>query len=481
MWLKTLLVVSQMPDHADITIQNWKNVLAKPGARVHMVGIGGVGMAGLALLIKSQGHHVTGCDAYEGALLPWLASEGIACSVGHHASHITAQQPHLVVRSPAVALAEDELQTATRLGVPVVDRGEVLPYLLNSYRLAAVAGTHGKTTTASMLAWIMKRSGLTISYVIGGVCPNLGAVADVHSDGIMVVEADESDGTLQHYTPDIGIITSMDLDHVDYFRDVDGQNEVFRRFVTQARRIIVPSSDEAAMTIVRDHPAARSFGLTPEADVSASDVQLNSHDACFRLRSREHGEHAMQLGVPGLHNVLNALAAATAALAWGVSMPAIAQALREFRLPRRRFEVIFEDNRYRVISDYAHHPVEITALLKQAHLLKPQRMIAVFQPHRYSRTAAFKKEFARSLAMLDYLVLTPVYAASEHPVDGGSSSDLYDECQALGLRKVELADSLSAAWEKLHGEMMPGDLILIIGAGDVERIGAWAAEQLAAG
>lgn len=451
-----------------------------PSRPVHMAGIGGVGMAGLALLLKADGRSVTGCDAVAGSLFPWLREQGIACSTGHDPAHLDAA-PAWMIRSPAVALDEPELVRARAMGIPVYERGRVLPELLHRYRAAAVAGTHGKTTTASMLAWILTSCGVRTSYCIGGVCPNLGAVAHVEPDGAMVVEADESDGTLQYYAPGVAVITNMDLDHVDYFRDESAQRDVYARFAAQARMVVYPHDDPASGNVIATASQKRSFGFPAGADVRADAWVLAADRTSFEWISEGQRMARIDLGVSGRHNILNALAAIAAALEWGLDPGAIAAALASFRLPKRRFEQVV-DGPVKVFSDYAHHPAEIDALIRQARLLAPGRVIGVFQPHRYSRTRAFKKEFAASLSALDDLVLAPVYAASEKPLEGGTSADLLSAFRAAHARPVRLASSLDDAWLQLRAMARDGDVVLIIGAGDVEQLGtraarAWAAEK----
>lgn len=449
---------------------------ALPAGPVHFAGIGGVGMAGLALLLSRRGWTVTGCDAYEGPLLSWLRASGIPASVGHHPDHL-APDIAWIVRSPAVSMEDAELAEARRRHLPVFARGVVLPEVLKQYRAAAVAGTHGKTTTSSMLAWILVSAGRQPAYCIGGVCPNLGAVAHAGRDGFAVAEADESDGTLQFYRPEIGIITNMDLDHVDYFKTEAMQHQVYQQFAAQSGTVMYAAADETASRLLRDHPRRVTFGLESGADVAARDVVLTPASTSFDLMVRGAPAGRIELQIPGEHNVLNALAASAAAIEWGVDAASIRQALAVFQLPKRRFELVAQGAGIRVISDYAHHPAEIEALMKQARLARPARIIGVFQPHRYSRTLAFKKAFAKILSSLDYLVLAPVYAASEPVVPGGLSDDLFKEFPRDQHGRVELAESLEDAWSRLRERSQSGDLVLIIGAGDVENIGAWAAAE----
>ncbi len=449
----------------------------EPDARIHLLGIGGVGMAGLALLIKSLGWRVDGCDAYSGSLLPWLEGQGIRAVVGHCPEHLVPR-PAALVRSPAVSWEEPELKEARRAGIPVIDRGRLLPALLRNRRTVAVAGTHGKTTTASMIAWCLAATGRPVSYCIGGVCPGLDAVARVEPEGWTVVEADESDGTLRFYHPEVAVITMMDLDHVDYYRDESAMAAMYRTFAEQSRQVVLPSAgggwrrDGLSGSMV-------TFGWEATDGARATDVRLEATRTTFTAAVGGFPPVTVQLSVPGRHNVLNALAAMAALQRCGMDPVVAAGALASFRLPRRRFETVVKTAGIQVISDYAHHPVEIAALIDQARLLAPRRMLAVFQPHRYSRTRAFAASFVEVLSRLDLVVIAPVYSASEPFVEGGTSADLLQEAMRRGLTQIHVADSLASAWSQLREAMKPGDVVLIIGAGDVERIGPWAARDVA--
>ncbi len=431
-------------------------------------------MAGLALLIKSLGWQVDGCDASTGPLLSWLNAQGIATKVGHAPAHLN-ERPVAIVRSPAVAWTDPELVAALEQQIPVIDRGRLLPALLGARSTVAVAGTHGKTTTASMIAWCLARAGHPVSYCIGGVCPGLDAVARIEPEGWVVVEADESDGTLRHYHPKVGVVTALDLDHVDYYADESALHSVYHTFVRQSDLAIVPagSCGESGW------PGTRviTFGEAT-ASVQAAHCRLDAGGSDLEVAIEGGAIIPVRLGVPGRHNILNALAAWAALRACGLPAQDIAAGLSTFRLPRRRFETVIDAAGIRIISDYAHHPVEIKALIDQAKLLAPRRLIAVFQPHRYSRTRAFSSAFINVLAELDLVVLAPVYSASEPFIEGGTSADVHAEAVRRGCTRIHLADSLDEAWIRLRRAMQPGDLVLIIGAGDVDRIGPWAANHV---
>ena len=446
-----------------------------PGDRVHMLGIGGVGMAGLALLLKEKGWDVSGCDAYPGPLLAWLNDLGIPAVVGHDPNHL-ATQPTLLVRSPAVAWNEPELQAACAAGIPVIDRGRLLPELLKSRPTIAVAGTHGKTTTASMIAWCLAAAGRPHSYCIGGVCPGLGSVARVDTEGWTVVEADESDGTLRYYAPEVAVITSMDLDHVDYFHEPSRLTDVFGAFADNAPSLIVPEHESAAF---QAHTGGVvSFGFGEDATWRAVDVVMTATGSQFNVMVAGVHKATVGLSVPGRHNIANALAAMAAGQQAGLTMAEMVAALAAFQLPKRRFELVASGQGIRVISDYAHHPVEISALIEQARLSNPKRIVAVFQPHRYSRTKAFLESFTEVLSTLDEVILAPVYAASEPFIEGGTSDTLFEACRRRGLNKTHNSISVSHAFELLRAVWREGDLVLIIGGGDVDQIGGWAADVL---
>jgi len=338
----------------------------------------------------------------------------------------------------------------------------------------AVAGAHGKTTTATMLAQILVAAGCAPSFCIGGESDALGGPADGAGREWMVVEADESDGTLAAYAPTIAIVHNIDHDHLEHFATFDELRDVFRAFVAQTRgHVLYHADDPAAAEVAAARPNACAYGFGP--------------DARFRARRRSDGDGhrleialdgrpllAARLPVPGRHNAANALAAAAAAHLAGVAPETTAAALEKFQPARRRLEPV-RRGAIRIWSDYAHHPAEIRALVSTLREAEPGRLFAVFQPHRYSRTRALADRFPAAFAGLDHLWLTPVYAASETPLPGGDSAALYDRIRRAGAPPVTLCDSLIQAWEEIRGILRPGDRLLIVGAGDIEKIAAWAA------
>jgi len=449
------------------------------------MGVCGVGMAGLAYLFKARGWTVDGCDAARGGLARWLEFRGIRVRQGHDPQHLRAR-PDLVVRTAAVRPDAPEIRAAVRAGIPVRPRGEVLPLLLDGRLGVAVGGTHGKTTTTSLVTRLLLTAGLDPSWCIGGENPDIGGVAGSGAGGVLVVEADESDGTLARYRPAIAVITNVDFDHMEHFESVEAFEAVFRRFVANTyRRVIYCRDDARATAIAAASPLAFGYGLGPEADLRAVRVTLTAAGSRFDvvLRGRRLGRVAVPL--TGEHNVCNALAAMAVALELGVGFKTVSGAFRRVSLPKRRFELVAHSRALRVISDYAHHPAELAALVAAARRLPARRLRAVFQPHRYTRTLALGGQFPAAFEGVDEVVLLPVYAASEDPLTGGTTWDLYTHFRRwegaagaeAGRPRVYAAASLEQAWEWLRLDLRRGDVLLVVGAGSVERIAGWARDE----
>jgi len=468
------------PDRDDSVLCS---ILNRRKGHVHLVGICGIGMAGLANLLRARGFRVSGCDPACNRMSGWLAKRGIRVQTGHDAGHLDAGVTW-VVRSSAVSPRTGELRRARAHGIPVFRRGAVLAALLTGRDGVAVAGTHGKTTTATFLAQILMRAGRDPSWCIGGESDRLGGVSAAGKGRAMVVEADESDGTLGLYRPVRSVITNVEFDHAEHFADAPSLEACFRRLIRHtAGRVFYCADDERAAALGRDVAESVGYGFSARADVRAVRVRESAAATRFDIVWRGGTLRGLRLGVPGRQNVLNALAAAAVGLEMGLPAAEIRAALPGLSLPRRRFECVTRRGGIRVISDYAHHPTEIAALIRTARRARRAgRLLGVFQPHRYSRTRALGPDFPSAFAGLDRLVLVPVYAASEKPRPGGTVWDLYEHFAgrpAGGRAKpvVTVAVSLEQAWGYLRGERQRGDSLLVIGAGDVEKIAQWAAEQ----
>jgi UDP-N-acetylmuramate--L-alanine ligase/UDP-N-acetylenolpyruvoylglucosamine reductase len=372
-----------------------------------------------------------------------------------------------------------EIKAADAAGIPVFKRGEVLPLLIEGSLSVTVAGTHGKTTTTSFITQVLRSAGRDPSFCIGGEVDPLGGVAGTGQGGITVVEADESDGTLSFYTPEIAVITNIDFDHMEHFASVEAFEDCFRTHIAGTRRRLIYCSDDPRATrLCKDHPKAQSYGLAPEAEFRAVSLHEHATGTEFILMHRQERVGRLTVPAPGRHNVLNALACTVVGLELGLTMEDLQKGLAQVSLPRRRFDRLLDRDDLVVVSDYAHHPAEVTALVRAAEHLHRPRILAVFQPHRYSRTQALGPDFPAAFKGLHELVLLPVYAASEQPIPGGSIWDLYRHCRREAGLNVTVAGSLQQAWDYYRGQLRLGDLLLVIGAGDVERIGAWARTDL---
>ena len=409
-----------------------ENLLSK-SRRIHMIGIGGIGMAGLALLLKERGHCVTGCDEQENRQTAWLREKGIPVFIGHDSAHLS--DVDWIIRTTAVPDDHPEVASAK---VPVSRRGEVLPALLRDRFTIAVSGTHGKTTTTSMIAQI-----LGCGYCIGGEVPGFDGVA---KDGkIMVVEADESDGTIVNYHPDIAVITNIEYDHMEHHASVEAFEACFKTFISNTKKnVVYCAEDPAAARLCAGSPKAVPYGFAP-----------------------------LKVALPGRHNQLNACAALEVCRQWKTETE-IFRALEKIKPVRRRFEKVFEGE-YTIISDYAHHPTEIRTLVQTAlETLKPKRLLGVFQPHRYTRTKALMADFPPAFQGLEKLWLLPVYAASEKPLPGGTTEDLMNRFPADFKNRVKFSPSLEKTWQDIQQELRAGDVLLIVGAGDIEQLAEWA-------
>jgi len=447
-------------------------------APVHFIGIGGIGMAALAYQLHRRGLKVTGCDAAAGRTTEWLAGQGIPVAIGHAPEHL-ADGAAWCVRTAAVSADHPECRAARRRGIPVYERGLVLPVLLRGQMAIAVSGTHGKTTTTAMIAHILEQAGRDPSACVGGELDETGRMARAGAAGLIVVEADESDGTAAFYESDLAVITNIEPDHMEHFGSERGLLKCFDAFARNARRRVIYCADDLRADLVcGEMERGHSYGLPDDAAVQAARIDAQPQAVGFDVVFERIPLGRIELPAPGLHNVRNALGATAAALELDVPFATVRAALASFRPVRRRFEIVADAGGIMVISDYAHHPTEIRALVRTAVGCGRRRVLAVFQPHRYTRTLALGAEFPPAFAGVAEVVLAPVYAASEAPLPGGTAADLLAHFRTYGRVPARLADSLEAAWRDLRERLRPGDMLLVVGAGSVERIAGWAREEL---
>lgn len=451
------------------------NTVGDNTGHVHFVGICGVGMAGLAYLLSRRGWRVSGCDASLNHLSAWLRGVDVQVEQGHSIEHIDASVTCVVV-TPAVNPQEPELRAAKERGIAVVRRGEVLAEIMSSGQTVAVCGTHGKTTTSCFTTRLLQACGLNPAWCIGGSTRTLGSVAGVGDGQVLVAESDESDGTLAFYHPAVSVLMNLDVDHLEHFAGEEDLVNCFRRVIAQARVGVAVCADHArAWSVARE--AARvpliSFGFSEQADLRAVHAELTQNGSSFDVMLSGRLLGRITLPVSGQHNIINALGAFAAALHVGVAPELIMEQLPVVcsELPGRRFERISDTDGVQFVADYAHHPQELRAAIEMARLQQPKRLIVVFQPHRYTRTLALGPEFPAAFTNADDIVLLPVYAASEAPLLGGSSCDLYAHFRRqLPCKSVKLARSIEEVWTHLKRTVQPGDFVLIAGAGDVIQL-----------
>lgn len=451
--------------------------------RVHMVGIGGAGMSGIARILLDRGAQVSGSDAKESRGVLALRARGAAISIGHDAASLDllAGGPTTVVTThAAIPKTNPELVEAQRRGIPVVLRPEVLAKLMNGYRTLMVTGTHGKTSTTSMLIVALQHCGLDPSFAVGGELGEAGTNAHHGSGEYFVAEADESDGSLLEYTPDVAVVTNIDVDHLDYFGSVEAYTAVFDEF---AGRV----SPDGALVVCVDDPGAEALaeragerGIqvlrygsksdgTQLAGVLTSWTQQGTGAVAHVQLAGEAFPRTMRLSVPGHHQALNALGALLAAVYAGAPVESVLHGLAGFEGVRRRFELVGVADSVRVYDDYAHHPTELHATLAAVRGVVENngRAIAVFQPHLYSRTEAFAVEFGRALDGADLAVVLDVYGAREQPLAGVSGATVVEHVSV----PVHYVPDFSAVADQVAALARPGDVVITMGAGDVTMLG----------
>lgn len=461
------------------TRQQLIDFLGAEPRQVHFVGIGGCGMSGLARLLLQQGHEVTGSDLATNRETTELKKLGAKISVGHAGRNVH-QDTELLVYTSAVNGQNEELLAAKELGIPAVRRGMLLTALMTHRLNIAVAGTHGKTTTTSMIAHVLMRSDSAPSFCVGAHVPVLGTNAQLGAGKYFVAEADESDGTLIGFTPQLSVCLNIEAEHMEHHRSMEGLLANFETFFRSTLNTVFYCADCGnCAALVQHSRAAISFGLSERADYRALDIRPTSRGSQFTVVCRGQRLGVIELVIPGKQNVVNALAAIAVADQVGMPFEKVAEALGRFTGAKRRFERRFDGDGIVVVDDYAHHPTEIQATLAAAKTLGYQRVVAVFQPHRYTRTQALQADFGRAFKGADRLFLTDVYAASESPIAGVSGQTIYDAVVANGQADVVYEPDASRLAPRLFAEVRAGDLVLVMGAGDIYKVAQALAEKLA--
>ncbi|MFH1066730.1 MAG: UDP-N-acetylmuramate--L-alanine ligase [bacterium] len=458
-----------------LDVQSARTILEKGSCRCHLIGVAGSGMRGLAFLLMARGHQVSGSDLKKDAPLARCLS---AFHQTHEARHVEGAD--LVVFSSAVSEDNAERKAAFEKGIPQARRAEVLAAVCAGKKLLLVAGTHGKSTSAAMLAHILQTAGRAPSYYIGAEAPILGSCAAWSKDGEeMVLEADESDGSLSAFSPDSVLLLNVEPEHMDHFCHVDDLKKTFADLANRAASRLVFCQDNP---LAREVAAKRKSGLTAfsygfdeKAEYRIEKMQLKEKESFFDIMRQGKKLAEIHLHVPGRHNVSNAAGVFALGDQLGAPVEKIREALESFRAVKRRFDTLFDNGDYIVVDDYAHHPTEIQATLAAAKGLGKKRVIAVFQPHRYSRTLRLKKEFADAFNDADQVLLTEIYAASEKPIEGVSGESLAREIKK---QPCSFHPSLGDLRAAASSALQVGDLLLVMGAGNVEEVGKRIAEDL---
>ena len=446
--------------------------------RIHFVGIGGIGMSGIAELLANLGYEVSGSDARRSDVTSRLETLGVTIAAGHDAGHVGSAD--VVVVSSAIGQDNPEVAEARRRHVPVIPRAEMLAELMRLRYGIAVAGAHGKTTTTSMVALVLDRAGLDPTAVIGGRLSAFGSNARLGKGDYMVAEADESDRSFLKLSPAMAVITNVDREHMESYGTWEHLQAAFIEFANKVPfyGAVVACADDRPVRELLPRISRRviTYGLDGEANVAGTGMRLEAFGSRCVVRHRRSERDVEELGelrlrVPGRHNVLNALAAVAVAVEVGIPFGRVAEALEEFQGAERRFQTKGEVDGVLVIDDYGHHPTEIAAVIAAAKAGIDRRIIAVFQPHRYSRTEQLLEEFGPAFEGADRIVLTDIYAAGEPPIAGITAERLAESIRARVAAPVELVPAVADVPAAVARLATAGDLVLTLGAGSIGGVG----------
>ena len=447
--------------------------MVKRYRHIHFVGIGGAGMSGIAEVLHNMEYVVTGSDLKASEVTRHLEQLGIRVSIGHRPEHV--QGADVVVRSSAVALDNPEVAAARQHLIPVIPRAEMLAELMRLKYGVAVAGTHGKTTTTSMLATVLAHGGLDPTIVIGGRLRGLGSNAKLGKGEFLVAEADESDGSFLKLSPTLAVVTTIDAEHLDYYRDLAHIQEAFLQFINKVpfygSAILCLDQENIQDLLPRVEKRFITYGLRTQADITAREIMLQGMGSEFVVVARQEVLGKFRLRVPGMHNVSNALAAVGVGLDLAIEPEAIREALEEFAGVERRFQIKGEARGIVVVDDYGHHPAEIRATLDAAKEGFGRRVVVVFQPHRYTRTKYLLRDFSTAFYQADVVIVTEVYAAGEPVIPGVSGRQIAEGALEHGHRNVTFVKDKEAVPDLLLPVLRPGDLVITMGAGDIWQIG----------
>jgi UDP-N-acetylmuramate--alanine ligase len=448
---------------------------------IHFVGIGGIGMSGIAELLLNLGYKVSGSDMNKSDITDRLERLGGTIFKAHAAEQIEGAD--VVVVSSAIGPDNPEVQAAAQSSIPVIPRAEMLAELMRLKYSIAIAGAHGKTSTTSIVASVLAEGGLDPTVVIGGKLKSIGSNAVLGQGDFIVAEADESDGSFLKFSPTIAVVTNIDNEHLDFYADLDAIKTVFSDFLDRipfyGLAVLCLDNEPLQDLIPQLKKRYTTYGMSSQADFHIRDVSFGNQKSAFNIYHSGEKLGHINLNLPGIHNVYNATASIAVGVELNIAFDRIKSALETVEGVQRRLEVKGETNGVTVIDDYGHHPTEIKITLKTLEENWPdRRKVVVFQPHRYSRTQALFNEFARAFYQSDVLVVMPIYAASEKKIEGVSSQNLCEAIKAHGHKEVLCADGFKAALSHLKQILQPRDVLLTLGAGDVWKVGTEVLKKL---
>jgi len=439
---------------------------------IHFVGIGGIGMSGIAEVLLNLGYHISGSDLRETEVTRRLQALGCDISYGHRKENL--KEADVVVVSSAIRQGNPEVEVAEQRLIPVIPRAEMLAELMRMKVAIAIAGTHGKTTTTSLIATVLAAGGLDPTVVIGGRLNSIGSSARLGQGEFLVAEADESDGSFLRLMPTIAVVTNIDPEHLDFYKGIEEIKETFLGFLYK-----IPFFGLAVLCL--DHPNIQSliprlkkrfatYGLTTQADFQAKEIVFEGLSTSFDVIHQRREIGRLKLRMPGLHNVYNALATLATAFELDIPFQVVQETLRDFSGIQRRFQIRGEKKGILIVDDYGHHPVEIMATLRAARRGWNRRIITVFQPHRYTRTQALFQEFLTAFNDADVLILTEIYPAGEDRIEGVEASALFEGIREYGHKNVTYLADKKEIVDHLLRVIAPGDLVITLGAGDIWQV-----------
>lgn len=448
--------------------------------KIHFVGIGGIGMSGIAELLLNQGYGVSGSDLRESDTTRRLRDLGGVISIGHDEKNVAGVD--VVVTSTAVKSDNPEVVAAHRDHIAVIPRAEMLAELMRMKYGIAVAGTHGKTTTTSMMAIVLGHAGIDPTVVIGGKLDAIGSNAKLGRGKFLVAEADESDGSFMHLSPTIAVVTNIDEDHLDFYSGIEEIREIFIDFVNKVpfygRAVLCLDDPQVQEILPQVKKRYLTYGFSSQADFHATEIRMRQGRTSFLAHYQGQELGRISFRMPGKHNVLNALAVIVVAMELGVPFRTIVGGFRNFGGVQRRFQVREEVSGVMIVDDYGHHPAEIRATLAAAKSGWKKRVVAVFQPHRYSRTKALFDDFLTAFYQADKLVVCDVYGAGEQPLEGADAEALTAGIRDHGHRDVSYCATLEDVAAQLVEQVEPGDMVITLGAGNVNQVCQLLADKL---